>query len=89
MVRNQWYAVLESKELKNKLLAVKRLNENMVFWRDETGDAVCMLDKCAHRFAALSKGKINFIDHIQCPFHGLEYNNEGKMYSNSGTNSSL
>ena len=38
MIKNQWYAVLESKEVKkDKLLGVTRLSEKLVFWRDENG----------------------------------------------------
>ena len=34
MIRNQWYAVLESKEVpKGKLIGVTRLGEKLVFWR--------------------------------------------------------
>ena len=76
MIRNQWYAVLDTKELKkNKILSVKRMGEKLVFWRDNE-NIKCLIDKCAHRGAALSLGKI--IDGcIQCPFHGFEYNEKG------------
>jgi len=77
MIRNQWYVVLSSGEVKKKIIAVKRLNEKLIFWRNKSGKVICMLDKCAHRFAALSKGKI-INDNVQCPFHGLEYDSSGK-----------
>jgi phenylpropionate dioxygenase-like ring-hydroxylating dioxygenase large terminal subunit len=77
MIRNLWYAVLESRELKNKALGLTRLGERLVFWRDAKGQAVCLYDRCAHRGAALASGKI--VDgHIQCPFHGLEYDSSGR-----------
>ncbi|NHJ49555.1 MAG: aromatic ring-hydroxylating dioxygenase subunit alpha [Asgard group archaeon] len=80
MIRNQWYAVLDSKELKkNKLLGVTRLGEKLVFWRDKTGEVGCIFDKCAHRGASLSKGKILSNNMVQCPFHGFEYNKNGKV----------
>lgn len=78
MIRNQWYVVLESKEVHQKLVGVKRLNENLLFWRDETGKAVCFVDRCPHRGVALSVGKILDNQHVQCPFHGLEFDNEGR-----------
>jgi len=78
MIRNQWYVVLESKEVRKKPFAVKRLNENLLFWRDETGKVICFVDHCPHRGVALSAGKMLDNHHIQCPFHGLEFDNEGR-----------
>lgn len=77
MIKNQWYAVLESKELKNKPLGVTRLGERLVFWRDQAKKAVCMYDRCAHRGASLAIGKV-CDGNIACPFHGIEYNSSGK-----------
>ena len=78
MIKNKWYAVLDSRELrKNKPIGVLRFGEKLVFWRDKDGGVVCLEDKCAHRGAALSIGKI-VDDKVQCPFHGFEYDREGK-----------
>lgn len=79
MIKNQWYAVLDSKEVKgNKLLGVTRLSEKLVFWRDEDGRVNCIFDKCCHRGASLSKGKI-VDNHVECPFHGFQYDSSGKV----------
>jgi phenylpropionate dioxygenase-like ring-hydroxylating dioxygenase large terminal subunit len=80
MIPNQWYAVLESKEVSKKNpVGVTRLGEKLVFWRDKMGNVICLRDKCAHRGAELSIGKIcNDRETIQCPFHGLEYDRTGK-----------
>jgi phenylpropionate dioxygenase-like ring-hydroxylating dioxygenase large terminal subunit len=90
MIRNQWYAVLASNEVKKKIVAVKRLNEKLIFYRDSSGKVVCMLDKCAHRFVALSAGKL-VEDRIQCPFHGLEYDTQGRcvLIPANGRNASV
>jgi len=77
MIRNLWYAVLESKELRGELLGLTRLGERMVFWRDSAGKSVCFYDRCAHRGASLALGAI-CDGHIQCPFHGLEYDPSGR-----------
>ena len=80
MIRNQWYAVLNSKQLKKgKVLGVTRLGEKLVFWRDRTGKVGCAFDRCAHRGAALSVGKVVSNNTLQCPFHGFEYDTEGKV----------
>ena len=59
MIYNQWYIILESKELKrSKPLKVRRLNEQLSLWRDKNGNACCIADKCCHRGASLSCGNI-------------------------------
>jgi len=77
MIRNQWYVVLESKEVHKKPIGVTRMGEKLVFWRDSMGSVFCAVDRCAHRGVALSIGKIEH-DHLQCPFHGFEYDERGR-----------
>lgn len=78
MIENQWYAVLASNQLKkNKLLGVTRLSKKLVFWRE--GDKInCIFDKCCHRGASLSGGKV-VAGHVECPFHGFLYDASGKV----------
>lgn len=77
MIRNQWYAVLDSKQVRSKPAGFTRMGERLAFWRDQTGKVVCMKDKCAHRGASLAIGRI-IHNHIECPFHGLEYDGNGQ-----------
>jgi len=78
MIRNQWYVVLESREVKaGKALGVTRMGEKMVFWRTQAGRTHCMSDICPHIGAPLCLGKING-DMIVCPFHGFEYDATGQ-----------
>ena len=78
MIKNQWYAVLSSHELKQgQVLGVRRFGENIVFFRNEKGEIGCVNSLCAHRKASLAKGKVQD-NHIQCPFHGIEYDVNGK-----------
>ncbi len=78
MIRDQWYVVLQSKELpRENLIGVTRLGEKMVFWRNSAGEPVCQVDICPHRGAALSAGR-KVGDHIQCPFHGFEFDSSGR-----------
>jgi len=80
MIKDQWYVILESRELKkHKLLGVTRLGEKLVLWRDNEGKVICLRDKCAHRGAQLSIGKIcDDSKTVECPFHGLRYDVSGK-----------
>ncbi len=78
MIAHQWYVILDSAQLRrNRLLRVRRLGEEMVLWRDGGAAVHCLIDRCCHRGAALSAGKI-VGDALQCPFHGFEYNGEGR-----------
>jgi phenylpropionate dioxygenase-like ring-hydroxylating dioxygenase large terminal subunit len=78
MIRNQWYAVLDANEIKpGKLTGVTRMGEQLVFWRAADGSVVCMRDLCPHRGVALSTGKL-IDDHLQCPFHGFEFDSSGQ-----------
>jgi phenylpropionate dioxygenase-like ring-hydroxylating dioxygenase large terminal subunit len=77
MIRNQWYVVLESDEVAGQPVGVTRLGEKMVFWRDQDKVVHTAVDRCPHRGAALSLGKIQ-TGHLQCPFHGFEYDPTGR-----------
>ncbi|HEX2906370.1 MAG TPA: aromatic ring-hydroxylating dioxygenase subunit alpha [Phototrophicaceae bacterium] len=78
MIPNQWYAILESNEVKpGQRIAVKRMGENMVVWRNTHGEVACMRDLCPHRGVALSVGKV-LGDHIECPFHGFQFDTKGR-----------
>ena len=77
VIPNQWYVLMESTEVTGKPVGVTRMGEKLVFWRDGAGQVSCLRDKCPHRGVELSKGKV--VDgHIQCPFHGLEYDTSGR-----------
>jgi phenylpropionate dioxygenase-like ring-hydroxylating dioxygenase large terminal subunit len=79
MIFNQWYAILDSKELKkNKPLRITRLNQNIALWRDEKNIVCCIDDRCCHRGASLSTGKI-IAGKLECPFHGFIYDSSGKI----------
>lgn len=77
MIRNQWYVVLESSEVGKRPVGVTRLGEKLVFWRDPAGKVSAAVDRCPHRGVMLSAGGIVH-DHLQCPFHGFEFDPTGK-----------
>ncbi len=79
MIKNQWYVVLSSRQVKDKPVGVKRMGENLVFWRDINGKVACCLDLCVHRGVKLSPGKVEKNGRLACPFHGLEYDSSGKV----------
>lgn len=78
MIPDQWYAILESSEVaEGRPVGVTRMGEKLVLWRENDGGLVCLRDRCVHRGAALSGGKITK-DGIECPFHGLKYDRTGR-----------
>lgn len=78
MIRNQWYAILESTEVRSgKPVGVTRMGEKLVAWRDSGGKVTVMHDLCPHRGVALSVGEVHG-DCIWCPFHGFEYDASGR-----------
>ena len=76
-LQNAWYVAAWGTEIgRQNLLRRILLNEPVVFFRKEDGTPVALHDKCAHRHAPLSAGKL-VGDQIQCPYHGLEYDETG------------
>ena len=72
-----WCPVIASSELGTRPLARIRFGERLVFWRSGR-NVVCMPDRCPHRSAALSLGRINLAaGTLACPFHGLEFAADG------------
>ncbi len=79
MIPNQWYILMESRQVKNRPVGVTRMGEKMVFWRNDEGRVSCLRDRCAHRGVQLSKGKVLGNGRLQCPFHGFEYDVSGRI----------
>jgi phenylpropionate dioxygenase-like ring-hydroxylating dioxygenase large terminal subunit len=78
MIPNQWYVILESKEVKHgKPIGLTRFGEKLVAWRDAQGQLSVMRDLCPHRGVALSAGDIRG-DCIECPFHGFQFDTTGR-----------
>ena len=79
MIPNQWYAILESNEIKKgEVIGVTRMGMKLAFWRGNDNNLHCIKDQCIHRGAALSKGTV-IHQYLQCPFHGFEYDYSGKV----------
>ena len=73
-----WYAVFESSEVSQKRpQSAQRFGIHLVFWRNRSGQVIILEDHCPHRGAQLSLGKV-VGDNIQCPFHGFQFDSEGK-----------
>ena len=73
---NNWYLVCRDTEVGNKPVGLKRLNRNIVIWRDKAGALNAIEDFCPHRGARLSLGHV-CNGEIACEYHGVQLNGRG------------
>ncbi len=77
-LRNAWYVGAWGTEVgRQNLLRRTLLGEPVMFYRREDGAPVALADKCAHRHAPLSEGRL-VGDDVECPYHGLTYDPSGE-----------
>jgi vanillate O-demethylase monooxygenase subunit len=82
-VRNAWYVAAWSDGIGDgQVVARTIMGEPIVLYRKANGDVAAIEDRCAHRFAPLSMGKVVHGDRIQCPYHGLEFDGTGACVFN-------
>ena len=83
-LRNTWYVAAWAKELAAGVMLRRRLlDEFYVLFRDSLDQPRALVDRCPHRFAPLSMGKlIGDRTGIQCPYHGLRFDVEGRCIHN-------
>jgi len=74
-----WYIVCNSSELKpNHVLSRCVLDEWLVIFRDENGEAKIFRDLCVHRNSQLSRGRVRD-GKLQCGYHGWTFNGNGEV----------
>jgi nitrite reductase/ring-hydroxylating ferredoxin subunit len=77
-LRNYWYPILQSEELgQGRPVGIQCLGENVVVWRDERGLPAVLSDRCPHRSAKLSLGRV-LEGKLQCALHGLRFDSGGQ-----------
>jgi phenylpropionate dioxygenase-like ring-hydroxylating dioxygenase large terminal subunit len=77
-LRNYWYPILMSTELPSgQAVGVRRLGEDLVAWRERDGRPHVLTDRCPHRTAKLSLGRV-MGDNLQCAYHGLRFDGSGQ-----------
>lgn len=76
-IRNLWYVAAWSHELTpGAPLGRVIIGEPVVLYRRADGSAVALEDRCAHRFAPLSLGRVEG-DDLRCKYHGLRFGCDG------------
>jgi len=79
MLKNFWYAIAFTEEITETPSKHMVLGQQLVLFRQKrSGKVVAMSDLCVHRGGALSGGWQDEKGCIVCPYHGWEYDAEGK-----------
>jgi phenylpropionate dioxygenase-like ring-hydroxylating dioxygenase large terminal subunit len=74
-----WYVVAESSALRaDVVLARSVLGERLACFRGEDGKAAVLPDRCLHRNAPLSLGRVQD-GTLACPYHGWRYAGDGRV----------
>lgn len=77
-IKNTWYiAGWASEVTADALLSRTYLNTPVILYRDSAGKAVAMEDRCCHRHAPLSKGRLEG-ENVRCMYHGLMFAPNGQ-----------
>ncbi len=75
-IRNLWYVAAWSYDLTDAPLGCVITGVPVVLYRRADGTAVGLEDRCPHRFAPLSAGRIEG-DDLRCMYHGLRFGCDG------------
>ncbi|KAJ3313918.1 hypothetical protein HDU76_002530 [Blyttiomyces sp. JEL0837] len=78
-MRKYWYPLALSTDVKTtEPKSIQLLDDPLVMYRDpETREAIVLADKCPHRSAPLSTGRI-MDGRLECRYHGWSFDTEGQ-----------
>lgn len=77
-LRRYWHPLATAAELaRGKPLARTLLGVPLVLFRDASGEAAALQDRCPHRHAPLSCGRVRNGE-VECPYHGWRFAADGR-----------
>jgi phenylpropionate dioxygenase-like ring-hydroxylating dioxygenase large terminal subunit len=74
---NVWTPVLPVAEIGTAPVAVELAGEKLVLFRNTENQVAALLDRCPHRSAALSLGRVSDQGCLECPYHGWQFDQDG------------
>jgi phenylpropionate dioxygenase-like ring-hydroxylating dioxygenase large terminal subunit len=75
-MKRAWYLAAWSAELRTGPLATRVLGHPLVLFRDRDGRASALEDRCPHKNAELSLGRVQG-GLLRCPYHGWSFDGTG------------
>lgn len=78
-----FHPVLAATKLGRTPQTVQLAGQRYVLWRDGDGRAAAFVDRCPHRYAPLSAGRVRPDGRLQCPYHGWHFGTDGRGVSPS------
>jgi nitrite reductase/ring-hydroxylating ferredoxin subunit len=76
-LRSWWYPVAFASDVSADPRAQEVLGEAIVVWRSADGIRVAR-DRCPHRWAQLSRGRVLDDGTLECPYHGWRFDSRGR-----------
>ena len=81
-LKNAWYMVAWAEEVPpSGLLARTICEQPLVIYRSDQDQLACLLDRCPHRFAPLSMGRLEGRS-LRCGYHGVKFGPDGRCEEN-------
>ncbi|NBD32079.1 MAG: Rieske 2Fe-2S domain-containing protein [Cyanobacteria bacterium] len=77
VLRRFWYPVMPLDQIQAEPKRFQLLGEPLVLWMDQDGHPQAAKDRCCHRSAQLSQGKVENGELI-CPYHGWAFAPSGE-----------
>ena len=71
-----WWPIALASAVKEHPYAAKLLDTPVVLWRQASGELAALADRCPHRGAQLSLGRL-VGDDLECPYHGWRFDTQG------------